>query len=371
MTPQESLSLPRARVWRDNGGVMFPRLPFAFLACATLLAAAPLPVRGIRLSAPLPNEVQRMTKFIREVLVKEGVNTLVLEINYRYQFQRHPEVADADALSLADARAIAAAARESGIELIPLVDLLGHQSWAGKTFGLLKAHPEFDETPGLYKDNAGIYCRSYCPLHPQVHAVLFDVIDEILDAFEAKALHGGMDEVFLIGEDTCVRCKGKDKAQLFAGEVRAIHDHLAEKGRRLWIWSDRLIDGKTTGIGEWEASQNGTAAALREIPRDVVLCDWHYESAHPTALAVALDGFEVLSAPWRQTGVGLRQLDLIRLGREEASPEVAARLRGVLHTTWSPFGAFSAAYWKDGPTNTEAQEEAQCFREVMRRARME
>jgi hypothetical protein len=226
------------------------------------------------------------------VLVKEGVNTLVLEINYRYQFQRHPEVADADALSLADARAIAAAARESGIELIPLVDLLGHQSWAGKTFGLLKAHPEFDETPGLYKDNAGIYCRSYCPLHPQVHAVLFDVIDEILDAFEAKALHGGMDEVFLIGEDTCVRCKGKDKAQLFAGEVRAIHDHLAEKGRRLWIWSDRLIDGKTTGIGEWEASQNGTAAALREIPRDVVLCDWHYESAHPTALAFALDGFD-------------------------------------------------------------------------------
>jgi hypothetical protein len=64
-------------------------------------------------------------------------------------------------------------------------------------------------------------------------------------------------------------------------------------------------------------------------------------------------------------------LDLIRLGREEASPEVAARLRGVLDTTWSPFGAFSAAYWKDGPTNTEAQEEAQCFREVMRRARME
>ena len=210
------------------------------------------------------------------------------------------------------------------------MDLLGHQSWAGKTFGLLKAHPEFDETPGLYKDNAGIYCRSYCPLHPQVHAVLFDVIDEIMDAFEAKALHAGMDEVFLIGEDTCVRCKGKDKAQLFAGEVRAIHDHLAEKGRRLWIWSDRLIDGKTTGIGEWEASQNGTAAALREIPRDVVLCDWHYESAHPTALAFALDGFEVLSSPWRQTGVGLRQLDLIRLGREEASPEVAARLRGVL-----------------------------------------
>src|SRR5271157_4028229 len=221
MTPQESLSLPEPCVWRENGGVMYSRLTFAILAGAVMLAAAPLPVRGIRLSAPMPGEVQRMTKFIREVLAKEGDNTLVLEINYRYQFQRHPEVADADALSLADARAIAAAARESGIELIPLVDLLGHQSWAKKTFGLLSAHPEFDETPGLYKDNEGIYCRSYCPLHPQVHAVVFDVIDEILGAFEAKTLHAGMDEVFLIGEDACPRCKGKDKAQLFAGEVRA------------------------------------------------------------------------------------------------------------------------------------------------------
>jgi hypothetical protein len=69
--------------------------------------------------------------------------------------------------------------------------------------------------------------------------------------------------------------------------------------------------------------------------------------------------------------VGIRQLDLIRLGREEASPEVAARLLGVLDTTWSPFGEFSAAYWKDGPSNAAAQEEALCFREVMRRARME
>ena len=209
---------------------MHLRLTFAFLACATLLAAAPLPVRGIRLSAPMPGEVQRMTKFIREVLVKEGVNTLVLEINYRYQFQRHPEVADSDPLSREDARAIATAARESGIELIPLVNLLGHQSWAKTTFGLLRSHPEFDETPRLYKDNEGIYCRSYCPLHPQVHAVVFDVIDEIMEAFEARTLHAGMDEVFLIGDDACPRCKGKDKAQLFAGEVRAIRDHLAAGG---------------------------------------------------------------------------------------------------------------------------------------------
>jgi len=106
---------------------MFPRLCVSILALAAALSAAPLPVRGLHLSSPKPADVPRMTKFIREVLPKEGVNTLVLEINYHYQFKSHPEVADADALSLDDARAIATAARESNVKLIPLVNLLGHQ----------------------------------------------------------------------------------------------------------------------------------------------------------------------------------------------------------------------------------------------------
>ena len=40
-----------------------------------------------------------------------------------------------------------------------------------------------------------------------------------------------------------------DKAELYAGEVTKIQNHLASQGKRLMIWGDRLIDGKTTGIG--------------------------------------------------------------------------------------------------------------------------
>ena len=57
-----------------------------------------------------------------------------------------------------------------------------------------------------------------------------------------------MDEVFYIGEDNCPRCSGRDKAELFAGEVTKIRNHLALKNRRLMIWGDRLIDGKTSVI---------------------------------------------------------------------------------------------------------------------------
>jgi hypothetical protein len=48
--------------------------------------------------------------------------------------------------------------------------------------------------------------------------------------------------------------------------------------RQLWLWGDRLLDGKLTGLGEWEASCNDTHAAVDLIPKDVVICDWHYDS---------------------------------------------------------------------------------------------
>ena len=99
-----------------------------------------------------------------------------------------------------------------------------------------------------------LYCKSYCPLHPDVHKVIFAVVDEICDVFEADAFHAGMDEIFYLGDDKCPRCKGVDKAVLFADEVRLVRNHLAEKNRELWIWGDRLIDGRSTGMGFWEAA---------------------------------------------------------------------------------------------------------------------
>jgi hypothetical protein len=339
------------------------------LPLSLALTAQPLPVRGIHLSAPKPSEMPLALRFVSEALPKEGVNVLVLEVNYHFQSQKHPEVVDTDALSFEELRQLSDACKAAGVKLIPMINLLGHQSWAKTTFGLLRSHPEFDETPGLYPDNEGTYCRSYCPLHPQVHAVLFDLIDELMQATGADTFHGGMDEVFLIGEESCPRCRGRNKAELFAGEVRAVNDHVRERGGTLWIWGDRLLDGATTGIGKWEAATNDTAPAIQMIPKDVVINDWHYESAHPTAAYFAVTGFPVVTSPWRRGGVALRQLDQLRAIRSQASPEVADRARGMLQTTWCGFGPFARAYFGEEKTNQPAMEAATCFRELFKELR--
>jgi hypothetical protein len=336
---------------------------FASILCLLVLpaAAADLPVRGIHLGELKPAEVPLLVRFLSDAMPKEGANTLVLELNYRYQFQRRPEVAEPDALSRDDLKQIVAACRKAGVRLIPEINCLGHQSWEKTTFGLLRSHPEFDETPGKYPDNKGIYCRSYCPLHPQLHEILFDVIDEIAEAAETDAIHVGMDEVFLLGESDCPRCRGKLRAELFANEVRALHDHLAQSKREMWMWADRFLDG-STGLGEWEASFNGTYPALGRVPSDIVMCDWHYEAAVPTAPVFALAGFPVVSSPWRDPKVALGQLDLIRLVQAHAGDQIASRMRGLLHTSWGPAAAFIHAYYGEGQPSQSAREEAACFR---------
>ena len=334
------------------------------LAAAGLAAAAggTLPVRALHIAAPKPGEVPLCVRFIREALPREGVNVLVMEFDYRYQFTSHPEVADQDALSKSDVQAIAAAARASGVRLIPLVNLLGHQSWAQQTFGLLRSHPEFDETPGKYPNNQGIYCRSYCPLQPDLHKVVFDLLDELAEACDADAVHVGMDEVFLLGTDDCPRCRGRSRADLFAQEVRTLHDHLAATHREMWMWGDRLLDGNVTGLGEWEASQNGTAGAINDIPRDIVICDWHYDAAPPTAAYFAVQGFRVLAAPWRKTDVALGELELVQSVRAHANDLIAPRMLGVLQTSWGSFADFVNAYYGTPGARNRSEDAADTFK---------
>jgi hypothetical protein len=299
------------------------------------------------------------------------VNLLVMEFNYGYRFQKRPEVAEPDALSKDDVKQIVAACRASGVRLVPQISLLGHQSWAKGTHALLRAYPGFDETPGRYPDNQGIYCRSYCPLHPDVHAVVFDLIDELAEVCEADAFHVGLDEVFLLGEDECPRCRGKRKADLFAGEVRRLRDHLAGSNRSMWMWGDRFLDGAVTGVGKWEGADNGTHAALDLVPRDIVICDWHYEKAVPTAAYFALEGFQVISSPWRKPEVALAQLDLVRSVRRHASGVLGGRMLGMLQTTWCGLGPFVKAYYGLDRSNKNAVEAARCFRSLFRQIRLD
>lgn len=326
-----------------------------------------LPVRGLAIKAPNKQEVSRFVKFINEELAPRNINTLILRVDYNFKYKSHPELAEEDGLSQADVDKLVAATQQHGIAIIPQVNLLGHQSWHSTLEKLLEVYPEFDETPGInlpekyvWPNDDDLYCKSYCPLHPGVHKVVFEVMDEIVTAFKADAFHAGMDEVFYIGHEDCPRCQGRDKAELFAGEVTKIRNHLNQNGKRLWIWGDRLIDGKTTGIGLWEASYNNTHRAIDMIPKDVMICDWHYERVDPTAVYFAMKGFDVATSPWRTTEMALQQKQLMKDLRANATQEMKPHFTGMVQTVWSGVDGFMDRFYAE----SEEDSDAKCFKAI-------
>jgi hypothetical protein len=330
-----------------------------------------MPVRGLAIAAPSVQGLPLFIKFIEEELAPAHFNLLILRVDWNYDYKSHPELKDPNPLTQADVTQIADACRKHGIRIAPQINLLGHQSWAKTTYALLREYPEFDETPHVHTEDYtgwpnpdGLYCKSYCPLHPGVHKVVFELMDELTDAFGADLFHAGMDEVFYIGDDKCPRCSGRDKAELFAGEVTTLRNHLALSGKKLMIWGDRLIDGKTTGIGAWEASMNHTHRAIDLIPKDVFICDWHYERPDLTAVYFAMKGFDVATCPWRKPEIALTQLDDMLRFRANATPQMAPHFQGIIETVWSGADGFLKNYYNP-ETYTQAVSDAVTLKKLM------
>ena len=155
-------------------------------------------------------------------------------------------------------------------------------------------------------------------------------MDEIIDAFRADAFHVGMDEMFLLGSEFSPSTKGKDSGVLFAKAVNEIYAHLVRKRHvEMLMWGDRLIDGKKYDFGEWEASTNGTAAAIDLIAKDIIVCPWHYElrENYPSIRMFLEKGFRILPAGWKNLEATKALIEFTRL---HADP----KLLGHMFTTW-------------------------------------
>ena len=81
--------------------------------------------------------------------------------------------------------------------------------------------------------------------------------------------------------------------------MNALHAHLVgEKKLEMLMWADRIIGPKFQGYSRYDNAGNDTSASINLIPRDIVLCDWHYEwrKNYPSVTLLAEKGFRVWPA---------------------------------------------------------------------------
>ena len=269
-----------------------------------------------------------------------GVNSLVIEVNYSFEFEGHPELRNQNFITRATAHELAAAARTNNIRLIPEFNCLGHQSFGGRVEPLLRAHPEFSESPGQSPTNKNLYCLEWCPSAPGLDEIIFSLIDDIATGFEADAIHVGMDEVYLLGAESCPRCRGKNPAELFAAQVRALHEHIVNKKHwQMLMWADRIIGPKLQGYSKFDNERNNLSAAIDLIPRDIVMCDWHYEwrKDYPSLPYLAEKGFRVWPAGFLPLKAARQLSDFSRAQK--------TKVLGYLATTWNETSITNAPDW--------------------------
>ncbi|MCL2462835.1 MAG: family 20 glycosylhydrolase, partial [Defluviitaleaceae bacterium] len=187
---------------------------------------------------------------------------------------------------------------ERYIDIIPEAPSFSHCDY------LLTRHPELRE-----KKNDD-YADTYCPSDERSYALIFDVLDEVIDVFRPKMINIGHDEAYSIG--VCEACAEKDPVGLYSGDIRRIYDYLAGKGVATMIWGEKLLNASTEegpagGAAQTVHYETGLPLdkpvpaiypAIEQIPKDCQILHWYWgigggydEEYHKHGLQVTYGNF--------------------------------------------------------------------------------
>jgi hypothetical protein len=246
-------------------------------------------------------------------------NTVVLQIANGVMFDAAPELSRKGAWTRAQLTEFARHAREQGLDVIPEFKFLTHQE------KFLAGHyPEL-----MYN------VVTYDPRESGVYDIVFAVLDEVIELINPRAISIGHDEVVGWNPHHAKRNLAAGEtmlpADLFLADVVQLHEYLETRNVETWMWGDMLIspgefpDMEGTYL---HGTTGGYGKALRDqIPRSIVICDWHYSGSQAEFPSVAMlqsEGFEVIGAVWENP-----------ITAENFSRYVAdSGAAGMMATTW-------------------------------------
>ncbi|MFH1739442.1 MAG: family 20 glycosylhydrolase [bacterium] len=178
------------------------------------------------------------------------LNTVLLELEAMFPFQQHPDIACACAFTPEEIHEIVRTCDSLHIELIPLVQCLGHQYYILTH----ERYAEYRETPDKI--------QQLCPTSPRSAELVLELVDEYRSQMpNLRYFHLGGDEARQLGD--CARCREKIDQEgisaLYVDYVAKVCEGVRRRGITPMIWSDMLehhpecLDGisKETIIAYW------------------------------------------------------------------------------------------------------------------------
>lgn len=277
------------------------------------------PVRGVMLDVSRGKVPTNLTlSRLVDRLAQFKFNHLQLYFEHTFAFPNHPEIgAGADPLTQDDIRALDRQCRDLHIELMPNLQSIGHQR------PLLRL-PEFQdlaETPWHW---------SFSSVNDEGFALIDKLYGDMLEAFSSDTLNVDADEPWDFGRGASkARAAEIGLGRLYLEHVKRLHGLLAKRGKRMAMWADMF----------WHYPE-----LIGELPDDILLLDWWYESrpSYRTVDALKRSGreFYVCAATSSWSTLFPRMNNAIANIRDYAKAGAEAGATGMLVTDWGDNGHF-------------------------------
>ena len=242
------------------------------LVCLVALASAVLSahaegwkVRLVQLDLARQMETVPFVKRYLAFAKESGYNTVQLYLEGRVRTESFGFRPSEECYSADQMREIVSEAERLGLDLVPVVSVLGHAEHFVNC-------PELDalceeSRAGRTRFAGRNLKQTFCHAVPGTRDFLERYLSELMEIFPGRNFHVGLDESFNTG--FCPDCAAKMRdpkvglGGLYLDVIRWAHGFLAKKGRRLWMWGDFF---------EFFPER------VAELPRDIVICDWEYSS---------------------------------------------------------------------------------------------
>ncbi|MCD6289717.1 MAG: beta-N-acetylhexosaminidase [Anaerolineae bacterium] len=186
------------------------------------------------------------------------INAVLIEYEDKFPYTSHPDIVGPGALTRDEIAQLVELAREHCVEIIPLVQCLGHVQYVLR-------HERY-----AHLREAGDLSQ-YCPLEPGAAELFREMADEVIAAHpHSRYFHLGADETWVLGK--CPRCREfverEGKLALYMSYVVPAIEYVRSRGKTPIIWDDMI----------WRTPQPDK---VDQIPPDTVMCDWFYHITEP------------------------------------------------------------------------------------------
>jgi len=299
-----------------------------FVLGVTLRASADFPVKAFHLDLRIQVMTLPALKTFAQQLHAGGINTLIMEYEGTYPFEKHSLISNRYAYTKAEIVSFIDFCKKLDIDVIPLQQSFGHVEY-------ILRHERY---AGLREDPKAL--SQVCPTRSTVQdSLLFtDLYTELAQTHPSPYIHIGCDETYLLGH--CETCRKKAAqegvSKLYIDYVSMLCNIVLKLGKKPVLWADMVLK---------------YPEAVGRLPKGTILVDWNYGWSldhfgdHKKLLA---SGYTIWGAPairsspdnfystdWEKHFKNIR--DFVPACRQMGYP-------GMVLTSWSTSGAYSYLY---------------------------